>query len=110
MEETEQNIILPKSYLIVVNSISIILIIIFIFSGYNNWPFISTIMVGAVVKTIFRITKRAIKNKIQKTNTTSSSEEISNIAAIKSYSLIYITMLFVTALWFGVGIVIGKIF
>lgn len=112
MDQIEQNVTLPKSYILSVISIGVTLIIILIYSGYNDWPFIPTVMLGAVAQTLFRITKRVIKNKIQKTNTDtdSSNEEISNLSAIKTYGLIYIIMLFVTALWVGVGIVIGKVF
>ena len=100
---------LPKAYLIFTNITAITLIILFVFSGYKYWAFFSTVMLGAVVQTIFRTLKRFWKNSIICKNT-DEIQEISNTAAIKSYMFIYIIMLFVTAFWYGVGIVIGELF
>ena len=110
IEPEEESVNLPTSYLVSVISIGIALIITYIVAGYNQWPFILTVMLGAIAQTIFRIIKRVIKNNIQKTEANNSNSETSNMSALKIYTLIYIMMLFVTALWYGIGVVIEKLF
>ena len=100
---------IPISYLLFTFLVGIGLVVLIALAGYRAWPFVSTVLLGAAAQTVFRVTKRAWRNALQPAHA-SSENAISTRLALTAYLAIYVVMLVVAALWYGVGAGIAKLF
>lgn len=107
-QETPPNISIP--YLLFTFGVGIGLVVLFAVAGYQGWPFVTTVLLGAAAQTVFRVTKRAWRYALEPTQLGDAEEETSTRLAFTAYLLIYAVMLFVTALWYGVGAGVGRLF
>ena len=96
--------------------LGIIILVVNVLAGYWQWHFWLTVFCGGLIHAVFRLGKRALRNAItammeQSNNSEEddgdASEEVNvvhtSLTSKKIFSLLYIGMMLVTALWYGVG-------
>ena len=115
MNIEEENVDVPTKntsfpYLIYTFGFGLAIIFVLVYSGYNGYPFVISILIGALFQVIFRITKRMWSNNLNKDfDEVSTSRNpliagfVETLPTFKIFFLIYVAMVFVSALWFGMG-------
>jgi len=96
--------------------VGVTIILVLVISGFQQWSFLLSVFMGAAAQTAFRLGKRYYKNKIVEKDrqveraelVVNDSEEI-DIFTIQLLGMIYIAMLFVSALWYGIGVLLRVI-
>ena len=73
------------------------------YAGYTGLPLIPTILAGAAAQTVFRVSKRSWKNSLTTENTRSAGAESASNEPSKALLLVFVAMIAVSALWYGVG-------
>ena len=106
-ENQEENLPVSPLYLAYIFIIGFGLVAVFIYGGYVGWSLLYVSLVGALFQTLFRVGKQLWRSSFESNNET-GSEQVGITA--KAIAIIYITMIFVTALWYGVGYLIAWLF
>lgn len=115
-EETDKTNKMSAPYLVFTFGFGLSLIACLIYAGFRGLPFILTIAVGGVVQVFFRVTKRAWLNALNPNKTTNKYSShlaagiINTIPTIKIFVILYVVMVAVSALWFGIGSLLGWVF
>lgn len=112
------------------------LVIVNVMAGFQQWHFLLTLLLGALLHTLFRVTKRMFKRTLEamvaqtehdaagvsveqaETFDRKASEEGADdvsptkaaMGKTNAFGLIYFIMLFVTAFWYGIGALLGWLF
>ena len=73
------------------------------YAGYTGQPLIPTILVGAAAQTVFRIIKRSWKNSLTNLGPKDAGAEPASNEHYKALILVFVAMIAVSALWYGVG-------
>ena len=103
-------------YLVYTFGFGLSLIAFLVYAGVRELPFILTIAVGGVVQVFFRVTKRAWLNALNpdkianKQSSHLAAGIIDTIPTIKTFVILYVVMVAVSALWYGVGSFLGWVF
>ena len=117
---TEQELLdlqtLARIFPIGVIVLGIILLVVNVLAGYWQWHFWLTVFCGGLIHTVFRVGKRSLRTTITAMMEQSNngeeddgdaSEEVNvvhaSLTSKKIFSLLYIGMMLVTSLWYGVG-------
>ncbi|MDT0630089.1 hypothetical protein [Alteromonas sp. W364] len=114
-ETSVKNTSIP--YLIYTFGLGLLIIGVLIYLGYTNEPFLISISIGAVAQVLFRVTKRMWSNRLNRHRTDVMTPKnpmiqgiVDTLPTFKVFGLLYIAMLFVSALWFGIGRGVGWLF
>jgi|GEM_PF-1778988 len=96
-------------YLLYTFIIGTLIISLLIFAGikeYHLWP---SVLLGGLVNTIFRVSKRTIKKNysVDINNNEKSNLDTDSISTAGVFSFMFLSMVIVSAFWYGVG-VLGK--
>lgn len=106
MEESpESSVETSVSYLIFMFGVGFGIIGVLIYAGFNSWNVWLTLLLGAVVQLVFRVTKRLWRNSLSPSDESSSekSEREWTKTDVRNLLIAYPTMVVVCALWYGIG-------
>lgn len=115
-QESEDTNKMSVPYLVFTFGFGLSLIVCLVYAGLQGVPFILTIAVGGVAQVLFRVTKRAWRNALNPAKNTSKHSShlaagiIETIPTIKVFAMLYVTMVAVSALWYGIGSFFGWLF
>ena len=106
MEESpDSSVETSVSYLVFTFGIGLGIIGVLIYAGFNSWNIWLTLLLGAVVQLVFRVTKRVWRNSLSSSDESSpdnSGTEWTK-ADVRNLLIAYPTMVVVCALWYGIG-------
>src|SRR5688572_19534040 len=91
------------SYLAYVFGVGISLIAVLVYAGYSSWPVLPTLAVGAGAQWFFRVTKRMWRRSMGRSTPADDEEQVATLQGAKYAALIYIMMLVVCGVWYGIG-------
>ena len=103
-------------YLVYTFGLGLSLIACLVYAGVQELPFILAIALGGIAQVFFRVTKRAWLNALNPEKNTSKHSShlaaviIETIPTIKIFALLYVVMVAVSALWYGIGRFFGWMF
>lgn len=104
-ESAESSVETSVSYLVFMFGIGFGIIGVLIYAGFNSWNVWLTLLLGAVVQLVFRVTKRLWKNSLSSSDASlpGDSDNEWTRADVRNLLIAYPTMVVVCALWYGIG-------
>ena len=115
-EETDRTNKISVPYLLYTFGFGLSLIACLVYAGVHGLPFILTIAAGGIAQVFFRVTKRAWLNSLNPDKITNQHSShlaegiINTIPTVKIFFLLYVVMMAVSALWYGIGNFFGWVF
>ena len=105
-------------YLIYILIVGISLFGLLIYLGFIGYKFWVTVLVGAAAQVIFRVSKKTWSNQLNKSslnedNSQSNPVFLAILESLPTFSilaLLYVSMLFITGLLYGIGSIIRYVF
>ncbi len=92
-------------YLVFMFGVGFGIIGVLIYAGFNSWNVWLTLLLGAVVQLVFRVTKRMWRNSFSSSDESApeDSDREWTRTDIRNLLIAYPTMIVVCALWYGIG-------
>jgi len=106
-EEAETQEPVSGAYLAYTFIAGIGLIVVLTYGGYASWPLFPTIAAGALAQSVFRVIKRMWKRSLSSPGEPAQDLNISTAEATRYFVFLYVAMVLVSLLWYGIGWSIG---
>ena len=82
---------------------ALVIIATLIYAGIRGWPFVATVLVGALVQLGFRALKRVLRGGAAAPESGSAADSSWSLSDSRKLVLAYVVMIGVCALWYGIG-------
>ena len=99
-----------RAYLIFMYGVGFGLIAVLAYAGANHWNFLGTVLIGGLAQLAFRLTKRYWKNSVNDQLMDSDGEREFSLFDYRDLVAAYGVLCIVSALWYGMGWSINRIF
>lgn len=115
-QEAEQSKNMSVPYLVFTFGVGISLIACLAYAGVQRYSFLFSILIGGVAQVLFRVSKRMWLNSLNPGIYTSKNKNllvtgiIETMPTVKVFSFLYLAMVAVSALWYGMGIFFALVF
>ena len=115
-QETNQSKNMSAPYLVITFGAGIFLVSCLIYAGVKGYSFLLSILLGGIAQVLFRVSKRMWLNSLNPVINTSRNKNllvtgiIETMPTVKVFGLLYLAMIAVSALWYGIGMFFAWVF